>query len=299
MNTPRRAYWSERTGKRPKAAALSADVFRALLLPLMHEFEDAGLFQEALGYDCVDAGWVPGSLGPRINDRLMFLLGHKDSWPLDTLEVWDDDQVFDMIEFLYDHVSAGVSTDGSEFHNYNDCGWHYSRFTKAPAQSEFQERVNELLARYDGGYELDQQGQIVRKAPDGIAPLIDARLPGLATGDADHVANAIHKFRSRSATRTDRRDAVRDLADVLESIRGDVSSHMFSKDEAALFEIANKFWIRHNKPTDRRDYDHEAWWSWLFYLYLDSIALVTHLKASQQHTGDDTLPPTSRDIVDR
>ena len=44
-----------------------------------------------------------------------------------------------------------------------------------------------------------------------------------------------------------------------------------------LFEMANKFWIRHNKPGELRDYDHEAWWSWLFYVYLASIALVTHI----------------------
>ncbi len=30
------------------------------------------------------------------------------------------------------------------------------------------------------------------------------------------------------------------------------------------FETANKFWIRHNKPGQLRDYDHDAWWSWLF-----------------------------------
>lgn len=105
------------------------------------------------------------------------------------------------------------------------------------------------------------------------------------------MANAIHKFRARSATRTDRRDAVRDLADVLERIRTDVKAHMLSKDEAALFEIANKFWIRHNKPTDKREYDHEAWWSWLFYLYMDSIALVTHLRESQQAANTRPLTP--------
>ena len=107
---------------------------------------------------------------------------------------------------------------------------------------------------------------------------MSATLPGLADVNTDHVTAAIHKFRSRSSTPTQRRDAVRDLADVLESIRADVKEQMLNEAERALFEIANKFWIRHNKPGERRNYDHEAWWSWLFYLYLDSIALVSHLK---------------------
>lgn len=251
----------------------------------MSDAQDAGWFEEAFGFECVDSGFVPGTLGPRVNDRLMLVLGYKDTWPIsaEDLATWDDDRIFDMIEFLYDHVSAG---DDGWLHQFGECGWHHSSFTKEPAQGEFRTRVNELLALYNGGYELDLVGEIVRTAPAGLDPLIEARLPGLTAGNADHVADAIRKFRSRSATRTDRRDAVRDLADVLESIRKDVKAHMFSKDEAALFEIANTFWIRHNKPAERRDYDHEAWWSWLFYLYLDSIALVTHIKEKQQGTVD-------------
>lgn len=286
MTAPRRAYWSERTGKRPKNAQLSDDVFRSLLASLMSDLEEANLFQEAFGLDCVDAGYQPGTLGSRINDRLMLELGHDDSWPLtaDRLATWDDDRVFDMIEFLYDHVSAGDTESGS-YHSWSDCGWHFNHFSKEPAQAELRVRVNELLARYGGGYELDERGEVVRKAPDGLAPLTDARLPGLSLMDADHVDAAIHKFRARSSTHTDRRDAVRDLADVLESIRADLKEHMSRKDEAALFEIANKFWIRHNKPDEKHGYDHEAWWSWLFYLYLDSIALVTHLKESQVATN--------------
>lgn len=296
MNAQPRAYWSERIGKRPKNAALSGEVFRELFSSLASDLEDAGLFQEAFGTDCVDTGWTPGTLGARVNARLMLLLGHKDSWPItgpdpQDLKKWDDDRVFDMIEFLYDHVSAGVEEHDAYFHSWGECGWHFRNFDKASGQAKFRGRVNELLSRYNGGYELDQHGQIVRQAPDGLDPLLSARLPDLPAGDADHVANAITKFRSRSATRTDRRDAVRDLADVLERTRTDVKDHMLSKDEAALFEIANKFWIRHNKPTEKREYDHEAWWSWLFYLYLDSIALVTHLRESQQAANARPLSP--------
>ena len=53
---------------------------------------------------------------------------------------------------------------------------------------------------------------------------------------------------------------------------------MFSKDEGALFKIANQFWVRHNDPDQRRDYDHDAWWDWLFHLYLSSIRLVQRLR---------------------
>ncbi|HEY2673084.1 MAG TPA: hypothetical protein VGJ07_22340, partial [Rugosimonospora sp.] len=92
----------------------------------------------------------------------------------------------------------------------------------------------------------------------------------------------IHKFRRRGATPTDRRDAVRDLADVLEHMRPQVKVHLLPKDEGALFEIANRFWIRHNKPDQLSDYDRELWWAWLFYVYLASIALVVRLEERQK-----------------
>ncbi len=94
-------------------------------------------------------------------------------------------------------------------------------------------------------------------------------------GDEAHIAEGVRKYRSRVGR--DRRDAVRDLADVVERLRPTVKEHMFSKDEGALFQIANQFWIRHNDPGQRRDYDHDAWWDWLFHLYLSSIRLVQRL----------------------
>jgi len=275
----RRAYWSERTGQRPQNSSLSPEQVRKLFASLASEFAMQGHLQETFGYECVDAGHVPGSLGPAVNERLLLILGYADLWPFieSKVEAWCDDEFFDVIEFLYDHVSEG-NKDSGQYHSYSDCGWHFHHFAREPARIAYRDRVNELLARLDGGYELNEAGEIFHAAPDGLDPLLSATMPGLAATDTDHVTAAIHKFRSRSSTPTQRRDAVRDLADVLESIRADVKEQMFNDDERALFEIANKFWIRHNKPAERRDYDHGAWWSWLFYLYLDSIALVSHLK---------------------
>lgn len=108
---------------------------------------------------------------------------------------------------------------------------------------------------------MTENGEIIRAVQDDAEMLI-VRAPDLLdTDNRDHVAGAIHKYRARGSTARDRRDAVRDLADVLEHLRGDVKAHMFSKDEGALFEIANVFWIRHNRPNERRDYDHDAWLS--------------------------------------
>jgi hypothetical protein len=273
---PRRAYWSERQGRRQYAVLTPTQARRAFAAVVAGCAERDEL-QEAFGYWCVDAGEVAGTFGSAIEERLLIVLGRENLWPVaEHVDSWDDDTLFDMMEFLHDHVSTGDKELGG-FHSYSGCGWHFSRFTIEPARGNYRSLVNDILRRLDPGYEMTQDGEIIRAVPDGVAPLLETASRRLDDGQRQHVEAAITKYRARSSTRTDRRDAVRDLADVLEHLREEVKATLPSKDEAMLFEMANKFWIRHNKPGEHRDYDHEAWWSWLFYVYLASIALVTHI----------------------
>jgi hypothetical protein len=76
---------------------------------------------------------------------------------------------------------------------------------------------------------------------------------------------------------TERRDAVRDLADVLEFLRPKLKVVLAKKDEAALFEIANNFGIRHHNAGQTTDYDKGIWYSWIFYFYLATIHAVIRL----------------------
>jgi hypothetical protein len=56
------------------------------------------------------------------------------------------------------------------------------------------------------------------------------------------VGAAIQKFRRHRSSIEDRRDAVRDLADVLEFLRPKLKETLLSKDEQDLFNIAKQFW---------------------------------------------------------
>ena len=59
----KKPYYSVRTGKNPLAKSFDLETLRELFKNLFIHFEDSGYFQEAFGYDCVDAGFVPGTLG--------------------------------------------------------------------------------------------------------------------------------------------------------------------------------------------------------------------------------------------
>jgi hypothetical protein len=82
------------------------------------------------------------------------------------------------------------------------------------------------------------------------------------------VTSAIAKYRRYRSTIAERRDAIRDLADVLEYIRPKLKEVLTKPDEADLFNIVNNFGIRHHNQQQKSDYDASIWLSWMFYFYL-------------------------------
>ena len=69
------------------------------------------------------------------------------------------------------------------------------------------------------------------------------------------------------------------MADVFEWLRKSkkLEKALNKKDEAALFEIANKFAIRHHDPSQKTDYDVTIWHSWMFHFYLATYHAVIRM----------------------
>ncbi len=86
--------------------------------------------------------------------------------------------------------------------------------------------------------------------------------------------SALLSYRRHGSTVDDRRQAVRDLADVLEYLRPKVKSLLTSKDEDDIFNIANNFGIRHHNDKQKTNYETALWLSWMFYFYLATIHVV-------------------------
>jgi hypothetical protein len=131
--------------------------------------------------------------------------------------------------------------------------------------------VNLLLESYKSGYELSEPGEILELAQPGTAPLLAANLPSIDGNVTERVTSAIAKYRRYRSTIAERRDAIRDLADVLEYIRPKLKEVLTKPDEADLFNIVNNFGIRRHNQQQKSDYDASIWLSWMFYFYLATI----------------------------
>jgi len=98
---------------------------------------------------------------------------------------------------------------------------------------------------------------------------------------ASRIDSAKRAFERRNAALADRRQAVRELADVLEVLRPEIKEEMLPKDEQELFRLANGFAIRHNNRKQMRLYDDAIWLRWAFYVYLATIHAVLRPRARQ------------------
>jgi hypothetical protein len=276
-----RPYWSERQGRGPKAEGLKLDALKKLVFSVFDDLWARDYFQEAFGYTCVDDGAVEGTLGHDIPAWFLRTLHRDHMWPYGTWGAfWGEDSLFDMIEVMHDLCSRGVE---GIYHDYSDCGWHYTSFDSDAGRAEYRAMMNQALERYERPLELDEEGRIVEAPPDEFRPLLEAEMP--ANTDADlitkRVDDAIELFRSRNATVADRRRAVRELADVLEPLRQTIKEEALPKDESEMFRLANGFAIRHNNREQKSQYDDIVWLRWAFYVYLATIHATVRLQARQ------------------
>ncbi len=226
-------------------------------------------FQEWAGVTCVDGGWTgTGGADPAMaayrKTRLTGLWPPGPAW-----EQWDELHLMTAIEFLFDVVSKPI--DGSH-HAYNNCGYHASKFSREPGRDQYRSEVNAFLGDLGDGFELDRAGLVVRTVPDGLGDLVaEAPSAAMPATDVEAIQHAIAKFRARGSSRLDQLDAIRTLVGLLEAIRPTLKTAFDRQDEADLFEIANRFNLRHAGAQQRSDYDESIFLPWVFYMYLAAL----------------------------
>ena len=198
-----------------------------------------------------------------------------------------EEHIFEVIEFLYDHVSEPgnwvemVSDSGFNYHDYDG-------YNDTSGQCEFRKQVNAFLCDYKSGFELCENGEISFAGTRGLQYLLDAEIVAYDEKNVDgKVRNAILKWRNRHLKIAERREAIRDLADVFEWLKKTkkLEKVLNHKDEAALFEIANNFAIRHHDPRQKREYDPNIWYPWMFHFFLATYHAVIRLLVKEEQGG--------------
>ena len=275
-------FYSMRTGSNPAKDGFALDDLKELFQRVYENLSEAGYFDEDFGFWCVDADHIPGKVTD-VKLEIFLKIRKKNLWPIpEFIERYSEDDFFDIIEFLYRHVSKPI--DGN-YHGWNNCGMHWETFNKAEGQKEFKEKINEILGMYRGEYELSEKGEILAKPDIGFEKIFEADIPSTEKSVTERIDSAIRHYRRHGSTLDNRRQAVRDLADVLEYLRPKAKSILTKQDEKDLFNLANNFGIRHHNEKQKTNYDIALWLSWMFYYYLATIHVllrkIEHEKLNQ------------------
>jgi hypothetical protein len=265
------SYYSQRTGLSPHPKGLPLKDVVDLFVRVYGQLDEDGYFQEAFGYDCVDAGFVSGTVRDPSLAILLAIRKH-DLWPIRLFSGgYSEDDLFDMIEFLFQHVSK---PEEGTYHSWNNCGWHWNKFNQSEGRNEFCKKINVVLDNYEQAFELSPNGEVLRKPEQGFDQIFSAVLPTKDENINSRVNAAILQFRRHGSTIDDQREAVRNLVDVLEYLRPGVQVFLTSKDEKDLFNIANNFGIRHHNDHQKTAYEAALWLNWMFYVYLSTIHVL-------------------------
>jgi hypothetical protein len=283
------SYYSQRAGLGPHPDGLPLKDVVDFFVRIFDQLCEDGYFHEAFGYQCVDEGFIPGAVrDPSL--EILLAVRKRDLWPIQIHSGnYSEDDFFDMIEFLFQHVSKPVS---GSYHSWNNCGTHWNVFDQEAGRKEFCEKTNVALEHYEKAFELSPTGEILHKPENGFEPIFAAELPVSDDNVVSRVDSSILRFRRHGATIDDRRQAVRDLADVLEYLKPKIQNLLSSKDESDLFNLANNFGIRHHNDRQKTKYDAGLWLNWMFYFYLSTV----HVLIRKIHQNDllATQPRTTR-----
>ncbi len=280
-----RPYYSQRApGEADASKTLLPDIARRAR-GLINELAEDCYFDQVFEVQCIELSLPPG---PTPEDILASCVGKPHLWSAEFNE-WTEADLCDFIEAFHDQAARPKRR---WFHAFAGtvCGWHVESFSKRSGQAIYRWRMNQLLDSTSFEFRLAETGEdigrMVRRVPSDLGQLVDEILSNASVEDPE--AHAISLFRRRDATREDRRSAVVVLAGILEEQRDLLKERLLRKDERALFEIANKFALRHRKANQRGEYD-DAYLEWIFYWYLATVHLTRQLSKDTSDTPQVTL----------
>ena len=269
----KREYYSIRTGNISTEQEANFEYLRKSFMIAYKKIRAERYFVKYLG-ELPDRDYCRAELGD-VKGGLYVNLRKENLYPIEEyINDYSEEDLFDIIEFLHDNCSK----EGSELLYFEQERKYSYDYDDIAGRKYFRELLNPILGKYSQGFELSEDGQILILADNGLSTLLEAEIP---TNDDENIKkkvnSAVLKFRGYRSTLEDRRNAIRELADVLEFLRPQVKQ-FDRENENDIFNIANKFGIRHHNSIQKTDYDKPIWYSWIFYYYLATIHAVLRMK---------------------
>ena len=287
----KRLFTERHGGMKPRVSEELDELCRAGLLQLVEARISEEWFGQAFPFACEDGRGNAGTDSNKLSGKMAaYGVIRPDEWRRSGSNPTDG-QVFDLIEFSYEHIAEPIAGDKHSFWGHT----HYSYNRKA-GQRKFENEVNRLFERNGMAFEL-KHGQVTRMAPTGLQEALAETV--FHTGDNvldELLEDARHKFLNRDLKV--RRESLEKLWDVWERLKTiepgkdkkvqatallakasiePSFQERLKKEAGELTDIGNKFMIRHTE-TDKVPISESAHSDYLFHRMFAIIRLL--LKSS-------------------
>ncbi|XAS78305.1 hypothetical protein V3G39_17905 (plasmid) [Dermatophilaceae bacterium Sec6.4] len=245
-------------------------------------FDGQGYFDRYGGHRCDDDA-TPNTH----NDTMHRLIEDHSGLDVSSPHWWaenrDKDDFLTFIEVMHDLIARPRKRSDHQSEKDDD-RHHYSDFNERTGQAVYRWKVNAIFSKYEIKFRIAEEGEdlghVVNAVRDPRSDLEREVRHNVPDGEENRqrIEHAISLFRRRNASTEEKRSACVTLASVLESRRPLLRSRLHEKDEGALFEIANKYRIRHHRADQYGDYAEE-FLDWIFWNYLAAVELSNRLMA--------------------
>ena len=182
--------FTERHGStKPRVAEVLDEVTRSALLTLLRARMDEEWFGLSFPQKCDDGHAYAGTDFTKLRATMD---GYGLLWPKQEIDPDNpppDGQIFDVIEFSYEHVAAALNPT---FHSYMSHS-HYA-YDQETGRDKFAQDVNRIFERNGVAFAL-VEGEVTRLAPALIDDLLAQTI--FRTGDADLDTRVRHFSRAK------------------------------------------------------------------------------------------------------
>ncbi|MGM0835424.1 MAG: hypothetical protein ACQEV7_04660 [Bacillota bacterium] len=267
-----RQYYSERNGLVKEKYRLSLSEMRYYFDKIYNEYEPLGCFHK-LSEEAE-------------HDYTLFSIERFNKvhvLPYNKVFKYQEDDIFDLIELLYEYIDVPFRKMVFGAPLNNDA-------LKIDYKNDFRKKMNRVISKYDEGYYLTEEGEIRKGVTDGLDILVNTEITinENIVDDANN-SNEVEKakalFLHHKSSETDRRNALLILGRVIEVNRKELKTEFMAKDESELFELLNRYNVRHSDLSQKKDYPTEIYFDWMFYNLLSAIDAFYKIKNVQKESN--------------
>ena len=208
-------------------------------------------------------------------------LGKNDMWPMEeNIDKYTVEDIFTVIEIYYAEIASCKWEENED----GVCDWTIER--DEPKQ-EYATFVNNILRLYKEGFYLQPTlGTIISTPNEALRHQLDDRHSEVPSDIFDRLSSASRDFYRFDSTEERKRKAITSLADILEPIRKNLEltfKNEFNLGKAyndkLIFEMVNKYFIRHDRNDQIKEYSKEIWYDWMMQYYTSTIIAYYKLQA--------------------